>query len=185
MGRVRELGRPGGPGRGRRRLHHPGGADPGADRAVHRGQPGPGGTRADPPGRAPLAGRAGDLPDSGWPGGGVPGVGHPGDGPPVPGPGARLSRLYREPVRPFGPFPSTDRPLPPDQQGPGPAREPARPARRRGARVHPPPVRGTVLHADGGGAHHLLHGRHAPPAARRDDAVPAGPPRPGPPASPT
>ena len=64
-------------------------------------------------------------------------------------------------------FRELSRPLPSDQQGPGPAREPPRPPRKRPARLHPPPVRGAVLDAHRGGADHLLHDRHAPPAARR------------------
>ena len=185
LGFVREPRRPRGGRRDRRGLHHPCAADPGAHRVVHRGQPGPGGARADPPGHAPRPGRAGDLPDRGRPDGGVPGLGHPGDGPPVRGPGARFSRLHREPVRPFGPFPPADRPLPPDQQGRGPAREPARQAGRRRAGVRPPPVRRAVRHADGGGVRHLLHGRHAPAAAQCHAGCSRRPTARGPAASPT
>ncbi len=58
------------------------------------------------------------------------------------------------------------------------ARKPPRPARQRAARAHQPTVRRAGFHADGGGAHDLLHARPAPPAPRPAAAAAESPPCP-------
>ena len=93
-----------------------------------------------------------------------------------------LPDYLAQPAGPVLAFPPAEPPVPPDQPDRDLPRKPPRRARQRAARAHQSAVRRAGFHADGGGAHDLLHARPAPPAPRPAAAA-AVPPRAGSPTS--